>query len=103
MTAEVSPDDVGARLDALAAELAGHGWSASVQAPRGGLPRLLARNPVPGARALSETVHARPRTDGTWAYWWPWADLIADTPAGAAAVIVRVLRPADEISVRADR
>jgi hypothetical protein len=85
---------VTSRLAALAAELAGHGWTASVRTPRGRLPRLHARNPEPGAAALSETIHARPRTDGTWAYWWPWAEQIAETPAKAAAVIVRALRPA---------
>jgi len=93
-SAVVNPAEVTAKLDALAAELAGHGWESSVQVPRGRLPHLYARNPEPGAAALSETIHARPRMDGTWAYWWPWAEPIADTPASAAAVIVRVLRPA---------
>ncbi|MGO9080661.1 MAG: hypothetical protein ACLQDY_16715 [Streptosporangiaceae bacterium] len=39
-------------------------------------------------------VYAQPREDGTWWYWWPWAEPIAPTPAAAATVIVRVLRPA---------
>jgi hypothetical protein len=89
-----SSADIIARLDMLAAELNTHGWAASVQAPHGGMPRLYARNPEPRAAALSESIYAQPRTDGTWSYWWPWAEPIADTAAAAAAVIVRVLRPA---------
>lgn len=83
-----------ARLNALAAELTAHGWTASVREPRSKPPTLHAHNPEPGAAALSEHIYARPRIDGTWTYWWPWIEPIADTPADAAAVIVRVLRPA---------
>jgi hypothetical protein len=81
------------RLDALAAELAARGWTARVCAPPSRAPSLYARNPEPGAAALSEHIYARPRTDGTWAYWWPWAEPIAEAAAEAAAVIVHVLRP----------
>jgi hypothetical protein len=83
------------RLDALAGELAACGWTSVVQTPRGKLPRLHARNPDPEAAALSEIVFALPHTDGTWGYWWPWREPIAEEAADAAAVIVRVLRPAD--------
>ena len=82
------------RLDVLAAELAALGWTATVSAPAGRVPSLYARNPEPGAAALSEHVYAQPRGDGTWVFWWPWAEPIAESPAEAAAVIVRVLRPA---------
>jgi len=58
------------------------------------VPSLHARNPEPGAAALSEHIYAQPRADGTWVYWWPWAQPIAETPSRAAAAIVRVLRPA---------
>jgi hypothetical protein len=92
--ARASSADAIARLDALATELDTHGWTTTIQAPHGRAPRLYARNPVPGAAALSESIYARPRTDGTWSYWWPWAEPIAETAAVAAAVIVRVLRPA---------
>lgn len=90
-----SSADVLTRLDALATELAGHGWTATVQRPRGRVPRLHARNPEPGAAALSEDIYAQPTADGAWAYWWPWAEQIADTAAQAAGIIVRVLRPVD--------
>lgn len=65
-----------------------------MHAPRGRIPSLHARNPESGAAALSEHIYAQPRADGTWMYWWPWAQPIADTPGTAAAVIIRVLRPA---------
>ena len=89
-----SSADTVARLDALATELTSHGWTASVMTPRGQIPRLYARNPEPGAAALSESIYAQPQADGTWSYWWPWAEPIAETAAAAAAIIVRVLRPA---------
>ena len=89
--------DAIARLDALATELNSHGWTASVQALPGRMPRLYARNPEPGAAALSESIYAQPRVDGTWSYWWPWAEPIADTAAAAATIIVRVLRPAEAL------
>jgi hypothetical protein len=82
-----------ARLEALAAELAALGWPAGLDEPPGRLPSLHVRNPEPGARALAEHIYAQPRRDGTWAYWWPWAQAIdAAGPAGAAAVITRALR-----------
>ena len=90
-----SSADTIARLDTLAIELNSHGWTANIQTPPGRTPRLYARNPVPGATALSESIYAQPRTDGTWLYWWPWAEPIAETASAAAAIIVRVLCPAE--------
>lgn len=88
------------RLDALATELHTHGWTAEIQSKRGGPPTLHARNPIRGANALSEHIYARPDANGAWAYWWPWAEIIADAPADAAAIIVRVLRPAEHTITR---
>src|SRR5215471_6598458 len=79
-------------LEALGEELSSFGWTARVHAPSGKPPSLYARNPEPGAAALSEHIYARPRADGTWTYWWPWDDPIADEPATTAAIITRVLR-----------
>jgi len=87
--------DVIARLDALASELSVHGWTAHVRTLPGRMPSLRASNPEPGATALSEDIYTKPRSDGGWEYWWPWAEPIATDPASAAAVIVHVLRPAD--------
>lgn len=81
------------RLESLAAALAAAGWPARLEEPAGRLPSLHVRNPEPGAAALSEHIYAQPRRDGSWAYWWPWAQAIsAADPAGAAAVITRALR-----------
>ncbi|HEY3903232.1 MAG TPA: hypothetical protein VGM14_04870 [Streptosporangiaceae bacterium] len=88
------PSETFTRLNALAAELGAHGWTATVQSRRGGPPTLHAQNPVREARALSEHIGARPDAGGAWAYWWPWAEVIAYDPGQAAAIIVRALCPA---------
>ncbi|GEM_PF-1814224 len=93
-----APADIIARLDALATELAALGWPTRLHTPHGRLPRLHARNPEPGAAALSEYIIARPDADGSWRYWWPWNEPIADTAVTAAAIIIRVLRPARTLS-----
>jgi hypothetical protein len=90
------------RLNALAAELGARGWTAAVQSRRGGPPTLHAQNPVREARALSEHIQARPDLGGAWAYWWPWAEVIAYEPADAAAIIVRTLRPAGHALTKPD-
>jgi hypothetical protein len=81
------------RLDALAAELAGQGWAARLEAPPRRLPRLYVQNPA--APALSEHVYAQRRRDGTWTYWWPWAQPIASAAAEAAAIIIAALHTTD--------
>jgi hypothetical protein len=88
------PGEAITRLEALAAELDARGWPAWVDTPSGQPPRLHARNPEPGAAALNEQVYAHPRADGTWTYWWPWAEPITPDPADAAEIITRVLRTA---------
>jgi hypothetical protein len=88
------PGSLREALSALAAELSARGWSSRVRA----LPRrplgLRVSNPEREAAALSEDIYALVRDDGRWEYWWPWGERIAASPADAAAVIVRVLRPA---------
>jgi hypothetical protein len=81
------------RLDALGGELAGHGWAARLEAPPGRLPRLHVQNPA--VPALSEYVYAQLRRDGTWTYWWPWAQPIASAAAKAAAIIISTLQATD--------
>jgi hypothetical protein len=81
------------QLDALAAELAGHGWAARLEEPPRRLPRLHVQNPA--APALSEYVYAQRRRDGTWTYWWPWAQPIASAAAKAAAIITTALHTPD--------
>jgi hypothetical protein len=81
-------------LEALASELTAQGWTARLQTPDGRLPGLYVQNP--DAEKLSEHIYAGPSADGTWSYWWSWADTIAPAtdPAGTAATITRVLRAA---------
>jgi hypothetical protein len=81
------------QLDAVAAELARHGWAARLEAPPGRLPCLHVQNPA--APASSGHVYAQRRHDGIWTYWWSWAQAIASTPAEAAAIIVATLQAAD--------
>ncbi|HUZ25587.1 MAG TPA: hypothetical protein VMV07_17655 [Streptosporangiaceae bacterium] len=98
MNAPTPADDIAettARLEALAAELTARGWAARLHTPPGRPPSLHTHNPEPGAAALAEHVYAQPRADGTWAFWWPWAEPIAATPITAADIITRVLRARD--------
>jgi hypothetical protein len=86
-----SATDVTTRLDALAEELTARGWTATLDAPPGRVPALDTASPARRAAgpARAARVYAQPRADGTWTYWWPWAEPIADTAAAAAAVITR--------------
>jgi hypothetical protein len=83
-------------LEALAAELTRQGWTAQLHAPPGRIPSLSVTNPA--ATVLSDHVIAAPARDGTWCYWWSWAQRIAPAaaPTRAAKMIIRVLRTADQ-------
>jgi hypothetical protein len=90
-----TPTEANTRLEALAGELAARGWITRVHSPAGQLPNLYVQNPDPGASMLSEHIYAAPRADGTWTYWWPWAQpLVATAARDAADTIIRVLRAA---------
>ena len=62
------------QLGVLAVNLRGRGFTALVT--RAGTRRCVrvANQSVP---QLSETVYAAPADDGTWWFWWPWAERIA--------------------------
>ena len=91
MTTPVTTDGpaVTNRLTALADELTAAGWPARLLTRPGRVPCLHVSNPA--ARALSEDVYAQPDENGTWQYWWPWAQPIALSTADAAQRICRVL------------
>lgn len=91
---KTASDEASTRLHALARELEGRGWPARVHAPPDRLPRLHAANSA--AAAMGEDIYAQPVADGTWQYWWPWAEPVAADPASAAEVITRALRTQDE-------
>jgi hypothetical protein len=79
-----------ADLERLAAELAERGLSAELLAPNGRLPYLQVRNPH--VHVLCETVYAQ-----AGAFWYSWAEKIADSdhPARAADMLARVLGTVD--------
>jgi hypothetical protein len=83
------------RLEMLAEVLAQHGLRTSLMAPPGRVPSLHVVNPA--APALAEDVYAGRGQDGTWWFWWSWAERIAiwDDLEGAAALIRRVLAACD--------
>jgi hypothetical protein len=81
------------RLEHLAGELSRRGLEVNLVAPHGRVPRLAVTHPAGPA----EDVYAGQCQDGTWWFWWPWAERIADAadPEAAAARIEQVLsRPA---------
>ncbi len=79
------------RLEGLAEVLSLQGLRASVMAPSGRVPSLHVVNPE--ASVLAEDVYTGRGQDGTWWFWWSWAERIAsgDDLEGAAAMIKQVL------------
>jgi hypothetical protein len=96
-----SPDAAGGtqacadRLDRLGPALAARGMTASLVTPAGRVPSLRVVNPA--APALAEDVYAGCCEDGSWWFWWPWAERIAAAADldQAAARIAHVLATAD--------
>jgi hypothetical protein len=79
------------RLEGLAEVLSRHGLRASLMAPPGRVPSLHVVNPE--ASVLAEDVYIGRGQDGTWWFWWSWAERIAsgEDLDGAAAMIKQVL------------
>jgi hypothetical protein len=77
------------RLESLADALARHGLAATLVAPPGRVPRLRVMHPA----GKAEDVYAWHCRDGTWWFWWPWAERIASEAdlGGAAERIGHVL------------
>ena len=80
------------RLEDLAGALTSRGLHVDVMAPPGRIPRLQVAGPAAGQ---AEDIYAWRGEDGTWWYWWPWAERIAAAEDLAAAVdrIERALAP----------
>jgi hypothetical protein len=80
-----------AYLEGLADALAQRGLRTRIMAPQGRIPSLHVVNPL--ASALAEDIYAGRGQDGTWWFWWSWAERIgeSDDLDGAAARIARVL------------
>src|ERR1700735_2862662 len=79
------------RLEGLAEALGRGGRGGRLMAPPGRAPSL--HVVTPAASALAEDVYAGRGQDGTWWFWWSWAERIAtwDDLDGAAALIKQVL------------
>ncbi|GII65785.1 hypothetical protein Skr01_58700 [Sphaerisporangium krabiense] len=82
-----------AHLQALGDSLRARGLHARVGETSGGLPQLIVLSTA--APSLSEVVFAA-RSDGSWWFWWSWAERIAPVEELATAVtrVCGVLTPA---------
>ncbi len=80
-----------AYLESLAEALARRGLRTRLMAPQGRIPSLHVVNPA--ASVLAEDIYAGRGQDGTWWFWWSWAERIAsgEDLDGAAAMIKQVL------------
>ena len=63
------------QLERLTPVLARHGMTTNLVAPPGRVPSLRVLNPA--APALAEDVYADCCEDGTWWFWWSWAERIS--------------------------
>jgi hypothetical protein len=84
-----------AYLEGLADALARRGLRTRLMTPDGRIPCLHVVHPA--AAALAEDIYAGRGQDGTWWFWWSWAERIgvSDDLDSAATRIARVLAPRD--------
>ena len=80
-------------LESLAEALVRRGLQTRLMAPEGRIPSLHVVNPA--ASVLAEEIYAGRGQDGTWWFWWSWAERIgeSDDLDAAATAIARVLAP----------
>jgi hypothetical protein len=80
-------------LESLAEALARRGLRTRLMMPQGRIPSLHVVNPA--ASVLAEDIYAGRGQDGTWWFWWSWAERIgeSDDLEAAATRIARVLAP----------
>jgi hypothetical protein len=78
-------------LEKLGEVLTRRGMQVRLVLPPGRVPSLYVVNPE--ARALEEHIYAGGSSDGSWWFWWSWAERISSTDDldAAATAIVRVL------------
>jgi hypothetical protein len=83
------------QLDRLAPVLAARGMTTHLLVPPGRVPSLRVVNPA--APALAEDVYAGCCEDGSWWFWWSWAERIsaASDLEQAAGRIAHVLAATD--------
>jgi hypothetical protein len=63
------------QLERLTPVLARHGMTTNLVAPPGRVPSLRVLNPA--TPALAEDVYADRCEDGSWWFWWSWAERIS--------------------------
>lgn len=87
-----SGEDAARQLEALAKDLEAQGFAAQVASTGGYTGVRVTHRAV---SQLSETIYAAPAGDGTWWFWWSWADQIAPISdiQTAAFKIAYVLTP----------
>jgi hypothetical protein len=80
-------------LESLAEALAQRGLRTRLMMPQGRIPSLHVVNPA--ASVLAEDIYAGRGQDGTWWFWWSWAERIgeSDDLEASATRIARVLAP----------
>jgi hypothetical protein len=90
-----APMEGSSYLEGLAGALARRGLRTRLVTPHGRIPSLHVVNPL--ASALAEDIYAGKSKDGTWWFWWSWAERIGDAADvdAAAARIARVLAQRD--------
>ncbi|HUZ37386.1 MAG TPA: hypothetical protein VMV17_13765 [Streptosporangiaceae bacterium] len=84
------------RLERLSGILAERGLEASLVAPIGRVPRLQVAHPAAAGPAAD--VYVSRCRDGSWWFWWPWAERIAaeaDLDAAAATIEQALAQPGD--------
>jgi hypothetical protein len=82
------------RLERLSGILAERGLEASLVAPTGRVPRLQVVHPA--AVGTAADVYVSRCRDGSWWFWWPWAERIAaeaDLHAAAATIEQALVQP----------
>jgi hypothetical protein len=87
-------------LEVLALRLGSDGLQVQLHAPPDRRPMLHVTNPR--VMMLSELVTADQDGDGTWWFWWSWAERISPARdlGHAASVIARVLASGRELTER---
>jgi hypothetical protein len=103
LSCESTEQEGSAYLEGLAETLTRLGMRTRLMTPQGRIPSLHVVNP--DATALAEDIYAGRGKDGTWWFWWSWAERIgmSEDLDGVAGRIARVLAPHEQAGQLAGR
>jgi hypothetical protein len=90
-----SAPEAAKQLESLAEDLEARGFTAQV-VRNGGYAHISVV--APAMAPLSQAVYAAPADDGTWWFWWPWADPItpvSDVEIAAVEITCRLTKSAN--------